>query len=208
MPPKSNRITSDEKPVVSFRMSFRLTAWLKDVASKRAWSMNEYVVSALEGLQRMWGFPAMMADVLEADRKAMGLDEFDYVGHLLGAATTRSAIRADRASRRRPSASRRGGIMGGPGLSPRSPRICASRARGFITVPPPGSCPVSTLARFSGSIRNRSCVRARRCTKCWRRVWRREGMSHGERLRKSRQVVSAPQGARRTLARSGLDRAE
>ena len=83
MAPKSNRITSDEKPVISFRMSFRLTAWLKDVASKRAWSMNEYVVSALEGLQRMWGFPAMRADVLEADRKAMGLDEFDYVGHLL-----------------------------------------------------------------------------------------------------------------------------
>jgi hypothetical protein len=83
MPPKSSRITSDEKPVVSFRMSFRLTAWLKDAASKRSWSMNEYVVSALEGLQRMWGFPVMMAEVLEADRKAMGLDEFDYVGHLL-----------------------------------------------------------------------------------------------------------------------------
>ncbi len=82
MVPKPKHVT-DEKPVISFRMSFRLTSWLKDAASLRGWSMNEYVVSTLEGLQRMWKLPVMMADVLEADRKAMGLDEFDYFGHLL-----------------------------------------------------------------------------------------------------------------------------
>jgi hypothetical protein len=74
---------TDEKPVVSFRMSFKLTAWLKEVSSARGWSMNEYVVSTLDGLRSWWRLPAMIADVLEADRKAMGMDQFDYIGHLL-----------------------------------------------------------------------------------------------------------------------------
>ena len=74
---------TDEKPVVSFRMSFKLTAWLKEVSSRRGWSMNEYVVSALDGLRSWWRLPAMLADVLEEDRRAMGMDQFDYIGHLL-----------------------------------------------------------------------------------------------------------------------------
>jgi hypothetical protein len=73
---------TDEKPVVSFRMSFKITGWLKEVSAARGWSMNEYVVSVLDGLRTCWRFPAMLSDVLEADRKAMGMDQFDYVGHL------------------------------------------------------------------------------------------------------------------------------
>jgi hypothetical protein len=74
---------TDEKPVVSFRMSFKITGWLKEVSAARGWSMNEYVVSVLDGLRTWWRLPAMLSDVLEADRKAMGMDHFDYVGHLL-----------------------------------------------------------------------------------------------------------------------------
>lgn len=73
----------DIKPVISFRMSTELVAWLRHVVAPRQWSMNQYVVAALEGLRDNWRLPTMIADVLEADRKAMGMDELDYVGHLL-----------------------------------------------------------------------------------------------------------------------------
>ena len=74
---------TDEKAIVSFRLSFRLTDWVKKVASARGWSMNEYVARALDGLRDWWSLPKMIAEVLEADRKAMGMDEYDYIGHLL-----------------------------------------------------------------------------------------------------------------------------
>jgi uncharacterized protein (DUF1778 family) len=40
------RTPADEKPVVSFRMSSNLTEWLRQVATARAWSMNQYVVDS------------------------------------------------------------------------------------------------------------------------------------------------------------------
>jgi len=45
--------------------------------------MNEYVARVLDGMREWWGLPKMIADVLEGDRKAMGLDQYDYIGHLL-----------------------------------------------------------------------------------------------------------------------------
>ncbi len=45
--------------------------------------MNEYVARVLEGLRDWWFLPRMMAEVLEADRKALGMDQYDYIGHLL-----------------------------------------------------------------------------------------------------------------------------
>jgi hypothetical protein len=77
------RTPTDEKPVVSFRMTSKLTDWLRTVATARGWSMNEYLVGVLDGLRTWWRLPAMLSDVIEADRKAMGMDQFDYVGHLL-----------------------------------------------------------------------------------------------------------------------------
>ena len=74
---------TDEKAIVSFRLAFRLTDWLKVAASKRGWSMNEYVARVLDGLRDSWFLPRMIADELEADRKALGMDEYDYIGHLL-----------------------------------------------------------------------------------------------------------------------------
>jgi hypothetical protein len=81
-PVPKNPVT-DEKAIVSYRLSFRLTDWVKEVSSARGWSMNEYVARVLEGLRDWWFLPKMIADVLEADRKAMGMDEYDYIGHLL-----------------------------------------------------------------------------------------------------------------------------
>lgn len=74
---------TDEKPVVSFRFSFGLVAWLKKAAAARDWSMNEYVARVLDGVRASWLLPSMMASVLDEDRKAMGMDEFEYFGHLL-----------------------------------------------------------------------------------------------------------------------------
>ena len=39
---------TDEKAIVSFRLSFRITDWLKGAAAARGWSMNEYVARALD----------------------------------------------------------------------------------------------------------------------------------------------------------------
>jgi len=74
---------TDEKGIVSFRLSFRLTDWVKQAASARGWSMNEYVARVFEGLRDWWFLPRMMAEQLDADRKAMGMDHYDYIGHLL-----------------------------------------------------------------------------------------------------------------------------
>lgn len=74
---------TDEKAIVSFRLSFRITDWLKGAAASRSWSMNEYVARVLDGLREWWFLPKMIADVLEADCKAMGMDHYDYIGHLL-----------------------------------------------------------------------------------------------------------------------------
>src|SRR2546428_13704205 len=82
---------TDEKAIVSFRLSFRITDWLKGAAAARGWSMNEYVARVLDGLRDWWFLPKMIAHVLEADRKAMGIDEYDYIVQLL--ATRYNAIR-------------------------------------------------------------------------------------------------------------------
>ena len=74
---------TDEKAIVSFRLSFRLTSWLKDASAKRGWSMNEYVARVLDGLRDGWALPIMIRDVLDADRKALGMDEYDYICHLV-----------------------------------------------------------------------------------------------------------------------------
>jgi hypothetical protein len=78
-----SRTPTEEKPVISFRMSPRLTDWLREVAAARQWSMNQYVVAVLDGMRAAWRLPEMIAEVIEADRKAMGMDQLDYVGHLL-----------------------------------------------------------------------------------------------------------------------------
>ena len=46
--PKTPPEVSDEKAIVSFRLAYRLTNWLKDASSKRGWSMNEYVARVLD----------------------------------------------------------------------------------------------------------------------------------------------------------------
>ena len=74
---------TDEKPVVSFRLSFGLVAWLKKAAASRDWSMNEYVARVLDGVRDSWHLPLMIASVLEEDRKVMGMDEYEYFGHLI-----------------------------------------------------------------------------------------------------------------------------
>jgi hypothetical protein len=77
------RTPTDEKPVVSFRMTSTLIEWLRQVSIARQWPMNQYVVAALDGLRSCWRLPAMIAEVIDADRKLMGMDQFDYIGHLL-----------------------------------------------------------------------------------------------------------------------------
>ena len=74
---------SRPKPVVSFRLPAALVGWLKQSAEERGWSMNEYVARVLVGVRGSWFLPSMIAALLAQDRKAMGMDEYEYFGHLL-----------------------------------------------------------------------------------------------------------------------------
>jgi hypothetical protein len=54
------------------------------IESRRAslW-VNEYAARILDGVRDSWFLPTMIASVLEEDRKMMGMDEYEYFGHLL-----------------------------------------------------------------------------------------------------------------------------
>src|SRR5256885_15459058 len=76
--PKTPPEVSDEKAIVSFRLAYRLTNWLKDASAKRGWSMNEYVARVLDGNRDGWSLPIMIRDILDADRKPLGMDDNAY----------------------------------------------------------------------------------------------------------------------------------
>lgn len=75
---------SSEKQILSFRLPKNLLEWLRAASDVRAWSVNELVVRCLDGYRVWFGLPAAMAELLEADRKAMGMDAYDYLMHLVG----------------------------------------------------------------------------------------------------------------------------
>ena len=75
--------TTTEKLMQTFRMSRDLVAFLKGEASARGSDLTAYVTRVLEGLRNFYGLPLPAAQILEEDRKALGVDRADYLHHLL-----------------------------------------------------------------------------------------------------------------------------
>jgi hypothetical protein len=78
------RAGSSDKQILSFRLPMNLLEWLRETSAVREWSVNELVVRCLDGYRTWFGLPIAMAELLDADRKAMGMDPYDYFAHLVG----------------------------------------------------------------------------------------------------------------------------
>jgi len=88
MTPKDSRraaaaFTSTEKLMQTFRMPRELVAFLKSEATQGGRDLTAFVVRHLDGLRTWFGLPAAATALLEADRKALGLERYEYVLHLL-----------------------------------------------------------------------------------------------------------------------------
>lgn len=73
---------TSEKSITSFRIPVPLLQWLRDRSAKREWSVNELVVRILDAPRTSCGLPSLLSEALEADRKALGMDEYGYLAHL------------------------------------------------------------------------------------------------------------------------------
>lgn len=67
----------------TFRMSRDLVSFLKGEANARGSDLTAYVTRVLEGLRNYYGLPKPAANLLDEDRKALGVDHADYLHHLL-----------------------------------------------------------------------------------------------------------------------------
>lgn len=95
------QVVTGEKTIVTFRMPADLARWSKEQAEGLGTSFNEFAVSVLADLKGLYGLPAQMIDVLEADREAMNLGRREYLMHLL-------LTRYDQVKEREPGFGRRG----------------------------------------------------------------------------------------------------
>jgi hypothetical protein len=74
---------SPEKQGMSITMPLELMAWVKRQAEDQAESINQVIRRFIEDHRNLFGLPEMMADLLNADAKALGLNRREYLMHLL-----------------------------------------------------------------------------------------------------------------------------
>jgi len=81
------REASAEVPSVrlmqTFRMQRGLVVFLRGEADRSARDLTGYVVRCLEGIRTYFGLPAAATSLLEADRKALGMERLEYLLHVL-----------------------------------------------------------------------------------------------------------------------------
>jgi len=75
--------TSSEKFAQTFRLPLDLVYFLKYEAKARGADLNATVFRYLDGVHRWFGLPRAVAELLEADRKALELDRYEYLLHVL-----------------------------------------------------------------------------------------------------------------------------
>jgi hypothetical protein len=68
-----------EKIVISIRFPRQLASWLRKNAKDDGVSLNESVITALDGLRTWFSASPPVAQVLEADRKAFGDTTATYI---------------------------------------------------------------------------------------------------------------------------------
>jgi hypothetical protein len=70
-----------DKLVVTFRMPRDLAAFLKAEATRGGRDLTAHVVRCLHGMRAYFGLPEAATALLEADRKALGMERYEYLLH-------------------------------------------------------------------------------------------------------------------------------
>ena len=78
-------------------MPRELVTFLKSEATQGGRDLTAFVVRHLEGLRTWFGLPAAATSLLDADRKALGLERYEYLFTSSSGAASNSG-RRDRAS--------------------------------------------------------------------------------------------------------------
>ncbi len=74
---------SGDKRILTFRMPRDLAAFLKAEALRGRRDVTAHVVRWLEGLRTYFGLPEAATALLESDRKALAMERFEYMLHVL-----------------------------------------------------------------------------------------------------------------------------
>jgi hypothetical protein len=74
---------SNGKQMQTFRFPRELVAFLKTEAMRGGRDLTAHVVRWLEGLRSYFGLPEAARALLEADRKLLGMERFEYLLHAL-----------------------------------------------------------------------------------------------------------------------------
>jgi len=79
-PPKAG---SSDKLMQTFRMPRELVVFLKAEAARGGRDLTRHVVRWLEGQRSYFGLPGAATALLEADRRALKMEQFEYMLHVL-----------------------------------------------------------------------------------------------------------------------------
>jgi hypothetical protein len=75
--------SSSGKTMQTFRLPRELVAFLKTEALRGGRDLTGHVVRWLEGLRSYFGLPEAARALLEADRKLLGMERFEYLLHVI-----------------------------------------------------------------------------------------------------------------------------
>jgi hypothetical protein len=79
----SERLTSSEKVMQTFRMPLDVVYAFKAEASTRGLDATAHVVRVMDGYHRFYGLPRAVVETLDEDRRELGMDRYEYFQHVL-----------------------------------------------------------------------------------------------------------------------------
>jgi len=74
---------ASDRQMHTFRMPRELVAFLKGEAQRAGRDLTGHVLRYLEGLRSYFGLPEAATSLLEADRKQLGMERYEYLLHVL-----------------------------------------------------------------------------------------------------------------------------
>ncbi len=81
--PSDVAFATTEKLMQTFRLPRELVDFLKDEANRAGRDLTAHVARWLDGMRTWFGLPAAATAVLDADRRALGMERYEYLLHLL-----------------------------------------------------------------------------------------------------------------------------
>lgn len=72
-----------EKVMQTFRMPRMLVAFLRAESARGGRDLTGHVLRLLEGVRSYFGLPEAATAILESDRKALGMERYEYFLHVL-----------------------------------------------------------------------------------------------------------------------------